>query len=75
MINLHESMGPDWDRTVCIVCSLLFVCVCVIWFVCGLVMHGSRKLCQRGSTFVFFFVFRLVDEDLNTTISGPLSAC
>ena len=46
-------------------------------------MSGSRKFCQRGSSFdVFFFfvcecVFFSVDEgreDLNTTISGPSSA-
>ena len=34
-----------------------------------LFMRGSRKFCQRGSTFFFFF------EDPNTTISGPYSAC
>ena len=42
-------------------------------------MHGSRKLCQRGSNFdsVFFYIFLLVDEgrkDPNTSISGPSSA-
>ena len=39
-------------------------------------MHGSRKFCQRGSSFDGFFVF-LVDEereDPNTAISRPSSA-
>ena len=37
-------------------------------------MRGSRKVCQIGSNFVFFFLFFLVDEgreDPDTTISGP----
>ena len=37
-------------------------------------MRGSRKFYQRGSKFDNFFFVDEWRKDLNTTISGPLSA-
>ena len=38
-------------------------------------MQGSRKFCQRGSTFVGFFLVNGEIEDPNTPFIGPSSAC